>query len=79
MTEENEDRESPKSRLYALILCFFFGWAGIHRYYVNQIGTGIAMMFTAGGFGLWWFSDLIVIAVGGFKDKNGLPLKKWKT
>ncbi len=75
--EKREGQESLKSRLYALILCFFFGWAGGHRYYVNKIGTGLLMLFTAGGFGMWWFIDLIIISIGAFKDKDNLSLKKW--
>ncbi len=75
--EKKEGQESPKSRLYALILCFFFGWAGAHRFYVNKIVTGFIMMFTMGGFGMWWFIDLIMISIGAFKDKDNLPLKKW--
>jgi TM2 domain-containing membrane protein YozV len=27
--------------LPALLLCFFLGWAGAHRFYVGKIGTGI--------------------------------------
>ncbi len=75
--EKKEGQESEKSRLYALLINIFFGWAGGHRYYVNKIGTGLLMLFTAGGFGMWWFIDLIMISIGAFKDKDNLPLKKW--
>ncbi len=75
--EKKEGQESPKSRLYALLICIFFGWAGGHRYYVNKIGTGLLLLFTGGGFGMWWIFDLIMISIGAFKDKDNLPLKKW--
>lgn len=70
-------QESPKSRLIALLLCFFFGWIGGHRFYTNKIGTGILMMFTMGGFGMWYFADIVMIALGAFKDKDNLMLTKW--
>ncbi|WP_420264648.1 TM2 domain-containing protein [Candidatus Magnetominusculus dajiuhuensis] len=69
--------ESPKSRLIALILCFLTGWLGGHRFYCNKVGTGIVMMLTMGGFGLWYFVDLVMISLGSFKDKDNLPIAKW--
>ncbi len=73
-----EKKESPKNRLVALLLCFFLGWAGGHRFYVNKVGTGLAMLFTMGGFGIWYFVDIILIAIGTFKDKDGLAVTKWQ-
>jgi TM2 domain-containing membrane protein YozV len=35
---------------------------GIHRFYVGKIGTGILMILTFGGFGIWVLVDLIMIA-----------------
>ncbi len=72
-----EEQVSTKSRLYALLLCLFFGWAGGHRYYVSKVGTGIVMLFTGGGFGMWWFIDLIMISIGAFTDKENGKLVSW--
>lgn len=66
---------SAKSKGTAALLCFFLGGLGLHRFYVGKVGTGIAMILTAGGLGIWAFIDLIVILCGNFKDKYGLPLK----
>ncbi len=56
-----EDSEySPKSRLVALLFCFFLGTFGIHRFYVGKIGTGIFMFVTLGGLGIWVIIDLIL-------------------
>jgi hypothetical protein len=33
------------------------------------------MLITLGGLGIWALIDIIMIAVGSFKDKNGLPVK----
>ncbi len=73
-----EEKVSGRSRLYALLFCIFLGWAGAHRYYVNKIGTGILMLITGGGMGLWWLIDLIMISVGGFNDKEDLKVINWK-
>ena len=68
---------SQKSRLVALLLCFFLGGLGIHRFYVGKTGTGILMILTLGGLGIWTLIDLIMILVGSFKDKDGKVLFKW--
>jgi TM2 domain-containing membrane protein YozV len=82
MAEEKAGEEkkevSKKNRLIALLLCFFAGWGGGHRFYVNKIGTGLLMLFTMGGFGMWYFLDLVMIASGVFKDKENLPVTNWK-
>ncbi len=68
---------SPTSRTVMLVIAFFFGYLGIHRFWVGKIGTGLLMLFTAGGFGIWWLIDVIVILAGGFQDKRGRPVSKW--
>ena len=67
--------KSEKGFVPTLLLCLLLGFLGVHRFYVGKIGTGILMLITFGGFGLWAFIDLIIIACGSFKDKKGLPVK----
>ncbi|MEZ5186707.1 MAG: TM2 domain-containing protein [Candidatus Nanopelagicales bacterium] len=68
---------SPKSRLAAALLAWFLGVLGIHRFYVGKIGTGILMIVTLGGLGIWVLIDFIVILVGSFKDKEDRYLANW--
>ncbi|QIK84993.1 TM2 domain-containing protein [Sanguibacter sp. HDW7] len=63
--------------LIAFLLAFFLGYLGIHRFYVGKIGTGILMILTVGGFGIWQLIDVIMLAVGAFKDKDGRKLVNW--
>ncbi|MCI4625274.1 MAG: TM2 domain-containing protein [Candidatus Magnetoovum sp. WYHC-5] len=74
---DKESNVSEKSRTIALLLAFFLGWSGAHRFYVNKPITGAIMLFTMGGFGLWYFIDLVLISAGVLTDKDGLPLTKW--
>jgi hypothetical protein len=43
--------------------------------FVGKIGTGILQLITLGGLGIWALIDVIMIIVGSFKDKAGLPIK----
>ena len=71
------ENHSEKSRLVALLLCFFLGYLGVHRFYVGKVGTGVLMIFTLGGLGIWYLIDLIMISIGSFKDSNGRAVFVW--
>jgi len=66
---------SDKGFVPALLLCFFLGMFGIHRFYVGKIGTGLLQLVTFGGLGIWTMVDFIMIAVGSFTDSDGNPIK----
>lgn len=71
---------SKKSRTVALILCIFFGWLGVHRYYTGNGLTGFLQFLLSLCFGIgviWAVVDLILIAVGGFKDKEKKYILRW--
>lgn len=65
------EEKSEKSAVTALLLCMFLGSLGIHRFYVGKIKTGILMLITGGGLGIWTLIDLITIACCDFTDSNG--------
>lgn len=52
---------TPKNKWVAFCLCFFLGWAGVHRFYEGKIGTGLLYLFTVGLFGLGVLIDLIIL------------------
>ena len=60
--------------LATLLLCWFLGVLGIHRFFTGHIGTGVLQLITLGGCGIWTLIDLIIIATGNFKDSNGNPI-----
>lgn len=64
-------KENEKDWLVTLLLCFFLGYLGAHRFYTGKIGTGILQLVTFGGCGIWTIIDLIMILVGKFSDSNG--------
>ncbi len=76
LLNSNSISSSQQDWLVALLLCFFIGVIGAHRFYVGKIGTGLLMVFTLGGLGIWTFIDLILIIVGKFKNKDGEVLSR---
>ncbi len=66
--------KSDKSKVVALILSVLVGSLGIDRFYLGYTGLGILKLITAGGCGIWWLIDLIMIAIGSMKDAQGREL-----
>ena len=69
---------SDKSRTVALVLAFFLGVFGAHRFYTGKTGTAVLMLITLGGLGIWWLYDLILVAAGGFRDDEGRLVTDWE-
>ncbi|MDZ4672819.1 MAG: NINE protein [Gemmatimonadota bacterium] len=68
---------SDKSRGIALMLAVVLGMFGAHRFYVGKTGTGILQICTLGGLGIWYLVDVVTIASGGFRDKQGRRVVRW--
>lgn len=68
-------KRSPKDKFTALMLCLIFGLLGAHQFYAGKYGMGVVYFFTLGVLGFGWIIDIILIASGRFKDKNGLPIE----
>jgi TM2 domain-containing membrane protein YozV len=67
--------DSSKSWLATVLLCFFLGYLGIHRFYVGKTGTGILQLITGGGCGIWALIDFIIICIGSFTDGEGKTIR----
>ena len=67
---------SPKSKIVTLLLAIFLGFFGIHRFYAGKYISGVVYIFTYGIFYVGWIFDIIMIAMGKFKDKDGFPIQK---
>ena len=67
---------SPKSKIVTLLLAIFLGIFGVHRFYAGKYISGAVYLFTYGIFYCGWIFDIIMIAIGKFKDNNGLPIQK---
>lgn len=66
---------SEKEWLTALLLSLFVGYLGVDRFYLGQAGLGVAKLLTAGGCGLWYLIDFILIAARKVADSSGRQLR----
>ena len=63
--------------LPVFLLALLLGPFGAHRFFVGKMGTGLLMLFSLGGLGLWVLVDLVMIITGNFRDKEGNKLTEW--
>lgn len=61
--------------IISLLLCWFFGVLGVHRFYTGHTAIGIIQLLTLGGCGIWALIDFILIAAGSYKDAQGNLIK----
>ena len=59
------------SKTAGILITFFLGGLGVHRFMSGKIGTGILWLISGGIFGIGWLVDFIMVCTGKFKDKNG--------
>jgi TM2 domain-containing membrane protein YozV len=70
---------SPKSRLVATLLSFFLGGLGVDRFYLGNIGMGVAKLLVGWlTFGIWPLVDFIIVVAGAAHDGDGLPVVDWQ-
>ena len=51
----------PKDKWVAVLLCFFFGVVGAHKFYEGKVGMGLVYICTGGLCGIGALFDLIVL------------------
>ena len=72
----NESRVLKDNRgLITVLLCWFLGVFGAHRFYTGHTTIAIVQLLTFGGCGVWALIDLIMILLGNFKDVEGNIIK----
>jgi predicted RNA-binding Zn-ribbon protein involved in translation (DUF1610 family) len=65
-----------KNWLVTLLLCFFLGGIGAHRFYTGHTVLGIVYLLTLGFCGIGALIDLILILCGTYTDASGQPLAR---
>ncbi|MFF9621874.1 TM2 domain-containing protein [Streptomyces griseosporeus] len=67
---------SDKSKIVAGILQLFLGTFGVGRFYIGDVGIGLAQLFTCGGLGIWALIDGIILLTSNDKtDAQGRVLR----
>ncbi len=64
-----------KDPVVCLIISILVGTLGIDRFFVGDVGLGIAKLITCGGLGIWMIVDWFLI-MGIAKEKNMLLLQQ---
>ena len=63
-----------KSKLTVVLLCFFLGSLGIHRFYLGYTLIGVIRLLTFGGVLIWAIIDSIRLIIDLLKDSEGNDL-----
>lgn len=71
----SEVSEQRNRWITCLLLCWFLGVLGVHRFYTGHTTIGVLQLLTFGGCGIWALVDLIIIVSGNYKDSDGRPIK----
>jgi hypothetical protein len=67
---------SDKSKIIAGILQLTLGGFGVGRFYLGNVGMGLAQLFTCGGLGVWSLIDGILLLTGNdHTDEHGRILR----
>lgn len=68
---------AEQSHLTTLLLSFFLGNFGAHRFYTGHTALAIVQLLTLGGCGIWSMIDFIKICFNKFKTADELPLREY--
>jgi serine/threonine protein kinase len=75
--------DPPRSRLVALVLSLLplamMPICGLHRFYAGKVFSGVLYLLTLGLFGVGQLIDVVLIALGEFRDAEGRLLTAWRS
>ena len=71
----NQTAANDKNFVLVATLCFLLGAFGIPRFYCGKIISGVLMVFTIGGPGIWALVDFVTVCFGEFTDSQGIKIK----
>lgn len=63
------------------VVCFFFGFLGVHKFMERKIGVGLLYLFTMGLFGVGWFYDCIrylIFAIKATAENTTTPIEEYE-
>ncbi len=61
------------SKVGAILITWFLGGLGVHRFMAGKTGTGIIWLLTGGCFLIGWIYDFIMVCTGKFMKADGTP------
>jgi TM2 domain-containing membrane protein YozV len=64
-----------KDPVISITLSVLIGGLGVDRFYIGDIGLGVAKLLTGGGLGIWWLVDMFIIS-GKTKKNNARELNE---
>lgn len=64
-----------KDPTISVVLSVLTGGLGVDRFYIGDIGLGVAKLLTAGGLGIWWLIDMFTIS-NKTKKNNAQDLRE---
>ena len=83
LPDTSETDEPLKARMPALVLSLvpfiMMPFFGLHRFYTGKVFSGIIYLLTLGLFGIGQLVDVILIALGEFRDSEGRLLTTWRS
>ena len=62
---------AKKNRSVATAIAVVGGVFGLHRFYMGRFWTGVLMLFSLGGLGVWWIIDIILLVLGKLSAEGG--------
>lgn len=68
---QKNEPDRGKSQIVAILLCFFLGFLGVHRFYLGYWNGILLLLLSLCGIGfIWAFVDLIRIIIGDLQPKR---------